>query len=823
MKKCKTKVLLFCLLVLLFGSTQATMGVVAPTNDTCACPAPVGNVTNQAFDTTNATFDGPGLGGMTGPNIWYIYTATCNGIVTVSLCGSHYDTRLAVYRGSNCSLSASDLIRKNDDFCDVHSQVSFGGVAGNQYLIEVGGYSDRAGQGVLTITCESATCPPANDDCSHAQSIGDVSHLPFDTRCATFDGSGDCITSPNIWYLYNASCTGQATISLCGGSYDSMVAVYNGSNCPPSSSNLIDCNDDYCGYDAQVTINVTAGHNYLIEVGGYDNWYGEGVLSINCQGTPGDQHPVNDNCSNAKPVGDVTNMSFNTTLATFDGPGLCMTSPNIWYCYTASCTGTATVSLCGSSFDTKLAVYNGCTCNPTSARLIGCNDDSCGSQSQLSFSVTAGNQYLIEVGGYQQAVGQGVLSISCQGQPGPQPVVNDNCNNAKPVGDVTNMSFDTTLATFDGPGLCMTSPNIWYCYTATCTGTATVNLCGSSFDTKLAVYSGCQCNPTSARLLGCNDDSCGNQSQLSFSVIAGNQYLIEVGGYQQAKGAGVLNISCSGQAPSTAILDFGDAPDSSNNYGRNMTAYTSGTSTVQAHFPTVFNDGGTGPYGPFHRRPLEAAYLGKGVSLETEADIGTDQDGVTNIDPPTDTANKDGYDDGVTTIPLSLPNCDWAALDYKVTVVAPGTDLWVNVWFDWNRDGDWDDDTSTDPTLNCSKGIVSEWAVKNQLLFNLPAGLNTITTPAFLCWHPQSGQTKIWMRITLSEQPWKGGSSPGKLGNGGSGPQTGYTYGETEDYFFTPTIPSQQCDLCRDLNGDGQINYQDLSLLVNQWIAQCLH
>jgi hypothetical protein len=804
------------MLSLLLGGAQVTLGIDGPpANDNCANATPIGEVSNLDFDTTNATFDGPGFF-MTSPNIWYCYTPTCSGIATISLFGSSYDTKLVIYNGCSCPPTASNLLRKNDDSGGIQqSKLTLGVVAGNHYLIEIGGYGTKKGQGKLTITCESATCPPVNDDCPNATPISEVWHRHFDTRCATPDGPSFCMYGPNIWYRYTASCTGEVTVSLCGSEYDTKLAVYDRSSCYLSQSDLIDCNDDAsCGYQSELTFDATAGNQYLIEIGGYKDETGRGQLTITCQGQqPPDQHPTNDDCVNAKPVGDVTNMSFNTTLATFDGPGIYMTSPNIWYCYTASCTGTAKVSLCGSSFDTMLAVYNGCQCNPTSARLIACNDDACDSQSELTFNVIAGSQYLIEVGGYQQVTGSGVLSISCGGQPSN----NDNCSNAKPVGDVTNLPFDTTQATFDGPGICMTSPNIWYCYTASCSGTATVSLCGSSYDTKLAVYNGCQCPPTISKRIGCNDDACGTQSELTFDVIAGNQYLIEVGGYQQAKGAGVLSISCEGVA--AAELDFGDAPDSTNNYGRTMTAGYSGT--VQAHFPTVFNDGGTGPYGPFHRRPLEAAYLGKKVSLEAEADIGADQDGFNNIDPPSDTANKDGGDEGVI-FPMSLPNCDWATFNYQVTVVNPATDMYVNVWFDWNRDGDWDDDTSTDQTLNCSKGIVSEWAVKNQLLFSLPAGLNTITTPAFLCWHPQTGLKKIWMRITISEQPWKGGSNPGKTGNGGSGPQNGYTYGETEDYMFTPDIPTTGCTLCQDLNSDGKINYTDLSILVNQWIAQCL-
>ena len=110
--------------------------------------------------------------------------------------------------------------------------------------------------------------------------------------------------------------------------------------------------------------------------------------------------PHNDGCDQAEPVGDVTALQFDTKQATFDGPGLCMTGQNIWYCYTASCTGNVTVSLLGSSFDTMLAVYDGCGCDPTEDDLIECNDDATGYQSQVTFFATAEQQYLIEVGGF---------------------------------------------------------------------------------------------------------------------------------------------------------------------------------------------------------------------------------------------------------------------------------------------------------------------------------------------------------------------------------------------------------------------------------------
>jgi len=515
--------------------------------------------------------------------------------------------------------------------------------------------------------------------------------------------------------------------------------------------------------------------------------------------------PLNDNCYNATAIEEVVGLSFDTTEATFDGSGLCMTSANIWYRYTATITGEVTINTCGSQYDTKLAVYSGIGCYPTSGRLIACNDDACDWQSEVTINVNAGSSYLIEIGGYGSHKGQGVLHFIYDNEQ----LFNDNCHNAQEIGDVTSLVFDTTNATFDGPGLCVRGPNIWYVYTASCTGEATISLCGSSFDTVLAVYSGSTCPPQQGRLLGCNDDACGQQSELKVNVESGSRYLIEVGGFNnQDKGPGILKISCDGMQPNP--FDLGDAPDSSNTYSVPMVTYPT---AKQANFPTVFDDGsGVGPYGPVHLNPTDLAFLGNRISREGEADIGWDQDGINNISPLLQQNNQDQADDGVA-FPINMPHCQWTTFDYIVNVVTPNTDMYVNVWCDWNRDGDWNDDSSTNPSLISAKGVIDEWAVQNQFLFNLPNGLHEFTTPAFLSWHPKTGSKNIWMRITLSEQPWKGGS-----GAGGSGPQEGYDFGETEDYYF---VPETTCEFCEDTNGDGVIDMNDLVTYVNQWLANC--
>jgi len=366
MKKFKSKVLLLFVLTLLLGTARLAMG--SPANDDCQNAKPVGNVTNLAFDTTSATFDGPGHV-MISPNIWYVYTApqTCG--VTVSLCGSQFDTMLAVYDGSSCYPAQTDLLDYSDDGCDGRqSLLTFAATFGHDYLIEIGGYSDSDfGAGVISIYCEGQQNGSlTNDNCQNAKPVGNVTNLGFDITSATFDGPGYFMNSPNIWYCYTATCTGNVTVNLCGSSYDTELAVYKGCSCYPVPSSLIKYNDDDCAYQSRVTFAATAGEKYLIEIGGDVFLTSEGVMSIRCEGEeppspppPPPHRPQNDDCQNAKPVGNVTNLPFDTSNATFDGPGHYVTSPNIWYNYTATCTGDATVSLCNSKYDTKLAIYKG--------------------------------------------------------------------------------------------------------------------------------------------------------------------------------------------------------------------------------------------------------------------------------------------------------------------------------------------------------------------------------------------------------------------------------------------------------------------------------
>jgi hypothetical protein len=232
--------------------------------------------------------------------------------------------------------------------------------------------------------------------------------------------------------------------------------------------------------------------------------------------------------------------------------------------------------------------------------------------------------------------------------------------------------------------------------------------------------------------------------------------------------------------------DLGDAPDSTNHMGVAMTAYPpGGPMGVQANFPTVFQ--GPFPFGPMHLNP-QPIHLGPAVSMEQDADLPPDMDGPTNILPPANLADQDGFDDGV--LPFQLKPCQMNRFQYIVTVNAPVVpQMFVNVWFDWNRDGDWDD------TLQCAAGVAPapEWAVQNQPVPIGAVGQFVMVTPPFMAWFPAGAPVSdTWMRITIAEQPWIPPMPPTPIGYAGSGPQGGYQFGETEDYFLKFEFPPDQ-------------------------------
>jgi hypothetical protein len=255
----------------------------------------------------------------------------------------------------------------------------------------------------------------------------------YDNTCLNdFDGGEDMILELNL--AFDTTLT--FTIDPYGTAYSGM-ALNEQCYENPTATCLAVSTDTYGdGLAHGFSIALEAGTYYLI----IDSWPNTKSLSIPSfsLGIAPTTVVPNDDCVNAKAVGEVNGLYFSTVEATpsiWPGDG----KYDIWYSYTASFTGNATIDVCDSDYDTYLELYDAC-----SGLLLGFNDDFCGIQSKLTLPVTTGNDYVIRIAGFGTETGEGFLSIYeettcdiiCIGTPEGEACgafTNDGCNMGSPT------------------------------------------------------------------------------------------------------------------------------------------------------------------------------------------------------------------------------------------------------------------------------------------------------------------------------------------------------------------------------------------------------
>ncbi len=117
--------------------------------------------------------------------------------------------------------------------------------------------------------------------------------------------------------------------------------------------------------------------------------------------------PQNDDCVNAISIA-LGATPIDNSQATPDAEiASCAGGSGIWYEYDPVQNGNLVVSLCGSSFDTSLSLWDSC-----GGAELSCNDDFCGLQSEQSIAVVSGQAIFIQVDGFNGAQGSGSLELS---------------------------------------------------------------------------------------------------------------------------------------------------------------------------------------------------------------------------------------------------------------------------------------------------------------------------------------------------------------------------------------------------------------------------
>jgi hypothetical protein len=328
------------------------------------------------------------------------------------------------------------------------------------------------------------------------------------------------------------------------------------------------------------------------------------------------QHP-NDTCATAAVASNGSNAG--TTFGASTGPDPLPTCPSlindVWFSYTATCTGVAIASLCppgSGNFDTVMAAWSGsCGC----LNEVACNDDFCSLRSKVQFNVVQGQTYYISIGGFDGDAGSFVLDIQCA-PVNPPPVIpaNDLCSNATGIAENVMVTSTNVNAT-SGGGACPGDPlgqcslvanDVWYAFVPSCTTLYEARTCvgSTNFDTVVTVWDGSGgCG--SLVEVGCNDDAgCPTPGQSLSSITqfyaqAGNLYYVSVGGFLGGTGTFDLLVS---QASALTLLFVTPAPGT-------LGYFLTGGVPNGIGFVGVTTDGTNFPTGPFFGIDLSNADL----------------------------------------------------------------------------------------------------------------------------------------------------------------------------------------------------------------------
>lgn len=233
---------------------------------------------------------------------------------------------------------------------------------------------------------------------------------------------------------------------------------------------------------------------------------------------------------------------------------------SVWWSWTPTGGGSATITTLGSTFDTLLAVYTGSSVSALTT--IVSNDDAVGTTSSVTFTATAGQSYFIAVDGYAGASGSIALTWSQTiSSAGP---ANNAFSSAIALTGASGTTSGTNRLASKETGEPRHAGNaggasVWWKITPTAASTISVNTAGSSFDTTLGIYTGSAVSGLTT--VTSNDDSGGTlQSAVSFSASAGTTYYIAVDGYDGATGSIVLAFSGGSTASFTVQNGWWWAP-----------------------------------------------------------------------------------------------------------------------------------------------------------------------------------------------------------------------------------------------------------------------
>jgi hypothetical protein len=303
-------------------------------------------------------------------------------------------------------------------------------------------------------------------------------------------------------YLYSVTPTSNGNITVeTTGSTDTYMYAYNANN------NELASNDDGGeGYNAKITISVSANQTYYFKVRGFSS-------------TTTGAYRIAANYSGGSTASSIR-LQLGASVS-----GNITAGGEYWYSVTPAGNGNITVETTGST-DTYMTAYN------ASNNELASNDD--GGQdynAKITISASANQTYYFKVRGYSSTT-TGAYSVVANYSGGTRE-------------SPTLLQFGTSVSgNISGGG------EYWYSVTPTGNGSITVETIGST-DTYMYAY-----NASNNELASNDDGGEGNNARITISVSANQTYYFKVRGYSSTT-TGSYSIAASysagGMASSTPL------------------------------------------------------------------------------------------------------------------------------------------------------------------------------------------------------------------------------------------------------------------------------
>lgn len=470
----------------------------------------------------------------------YTFVSPGDGDVTVTLSGLADDLDLFILEDFDGECDPINCLDFSDNAGTGDEAVTFSATAGTTYYFVIDGFGEDRSDFDIDVECDfEVPCTPAWElSCGDSDAWDTTRYGSTDVvdsySCVSWNESGR-----EFVYSFTAPAEGTATVSLTdiesGVDLDIFVLDATSGECDPASCL------DFGG--TTTTFDVRTGHTYYLSVDGYFGAEGSYTIDLSCD--------LEDRCSPADELTCGETVSWNN-----DGTGStnsvfgygCSTTCGSWtesgpeyaYSFVAPVDGEYSATLSGLTEDLDVFVLDGSegdVCNPDAC--VTCNNLS------ASWTGTAGTTYYVVVDGFDGAVSDYDLSISCPELDVCIPADDVSCGSF-----VLGSTLDEDATDYIDNYSCSTwtenGPEMAYSFSPRLTSDVTASIHSLTSDQDLDVFIVEDVDGV------CDPDECIDSGGVSatFHAIEGQTYYVIVDGFFGDAGDFSLEMEC----------DFGCAP-----------------------------------------------------------------------------------------------------------------------------------------------------------------------------------------------------------------------------------------------------------------------